>query len=198
MPLSVDGPAASRQANEHHQNRIPGVLIIEPKTFVERRASFLELYRADCHATGGVGRRFVQDLSRSTKGILRGLHFQNPKPQGKLVTVLRGSVLDVVVDVRRGSPTFGRHMSIELDDTNRRQCWIPRGLAHGFVVRSDTADFFYKCDEFYSPADEIALRWNDPALAIDWDCEAPMLSPRDSAGGSLAELESELPQYEPV
>jgi dTDP-4-dehydrorhamnose 3,5-epimerase len=177
---------------------IPGVLIIEPKTFVDRRGPFVELYQADCYATGGVGRRFVQDLSPSTKGILRGLNFQNPKPQGKLVTVLRGSVLDVVVDVRRGSPTFGRHVAIELDDANRRQCWIPRGLAHGFVVRSDAADFFYNCDEFYSPADEIVLRWNDPALAIDWDCEAPMLSPRDSAGRGLAELESEPPQYEPV
>ena len=178
---------------------IPGVLIIEPKTFVDRRGSFIELYQADRYAIGGVGHRFVQDnLSRSTKGILRGLHFQNPKPQGKLVTVLRGSVLDVVVDVRRGSPTFGRHVAIELDDTNLRQCWIPRGLAHGFVVRSDTADFFYKCDEFYSPADEIVLRWNDPALAIDWDCEAPVLSPRDRAGRGLAELESVLPQYEPA
>jgi dTDP-4-dehydrorhamnose 3,5-epimerase len=178
---------------------IRGVLIIEPKTFADGRGSFVELYQADRYATGGVDHRFVQDnFSRSTKGILRGLHFQNPKPQGKLVTVLRGSVLDVVVDVRRGSPTFGRHVAIELDDANRRQCWIPRGLAHGFVVRSDVADFFYKCDEFYSPTDEIVLRWNDPALAIDWDCEAPMLSPRDSAGRSLAELESVLPQYKPA
>ena len=139
---------------------IPGVLIIEPKTFVDRRGSFVELYQADRYATGGVGHRFVQEIFPPTKGILRGLNFQNPKRQGKLVTVQRGSVLDVVVDVRRGSPTFGRHVAIELDDANRRQCWIPRGLAHGFVVRSDTADFFYKCDEFYSPADEIVLRWN--------------------------------------
>ena len=111
---------------------------------------------------------------------------------------LRGAVLDVVVDVRRGSPSFGRHVAVELDDENRRQCWIPRGFAHGFLVRSDTADFFYKCDEVYSPADEIVLRWDDPALAIDWQCAAPVLSPRDREGRSLAQLDGLLPRYEPA
>jgi len=176
---------------------IPGLLIIEPKVLGDHRGFFMELYQADRYATSGAGRRFVQDnLSRSSKGVLRGLHFQNPRPQGKLVTVLRGSVLDVVVDVRRGSPTFGRHVAVALDDENRRQFWVPRGLAHGFVVQSDTADFLYKCDDFYSPGNEIVLRWNDPALGIDWGCDAPSVSARDGEGRSLAELEEFLPRYE--
>jgi dTDP-4-dehydrorhamnose 3,5-epimerase len=115
-----------------------------------------------------------------------------------LVTVLHGCALDVAVDVRLGSPTFGQHVVVELNDENRRQCWIPRGLAHGFIVRSETADLFYKCDDYYSPADEIVLQWNDPALSIDWDCDAPMLSARDSAGRSLAQLDGLLSRYEPV
>jgi dTDP-4-dehydrorhamnose 3,5-epimerase len=176
---------------------IPGVLIIEPQIYGDSRGFFIELYQAERYAARGVGDRFVQDnLSRSGKGTLRGLHFQNPKPQGKLVTVLRGAVLDIALDVRRGSPTFGRHVAVELNDENRRQCWIPRGFAHGFVVRSDSADFFYKCDEVYSPADERVLRWDDPALGIDWQCPAPTLSPRDRAGSSLAELDAVLPRYE--
>ncbi|MGH7489426.1 MAG: dTDP-4-dehydrorhamnose 3,5-epimerase, partial [bacterium] len=135
------------------QTAIPGVLIIEPKIFGDSRGFFLELYQAGRYAATGIGHSFVQDnLSRSGKAVLRGLHFQNPKPQGKLVTVLRGSVLDVAVDVRVGSPTFGASVCVELDDENRRQFWIPRGFAHGFVARSETADFFYKCDESHSPA----------------------------------------------
>jgi dTDP-4-dehydrorhamnose 3,5-epimerase len=178
---------------------IPEVLIIEPQAFGDSRGLFMELYQAERYAASGIGARFVQDnLSRSRKGTLRGLHFQNPRPQGKLVTVLRGAVLDVAVDVRRGSPTFGRHVAVELNDENRRQCWIPRGFAHGFVVSSDSADFFYKCDEVYSPGDEIVLRWDDPALAIDWQCPAPTLSPRDRAGKSLAQLDGVLPRYEPA
>jgi dTDP-4-dehydrorhamnose 3,5-epimerase len=128
--------------------------------------------------------------------VLRGLHFQIRKPQGKLVTVLRGSVLDVVVDVRIGSPSFGRHVAIELDDETRRQIWVPRGLAHGFLVLSESADFFYKCDELYSPTDEVVLRWNDPQLAIAWGCQSPKLSARDSAGRTLSELNELLPHYE--
>jgi len=178
---------------------IPGVLIIEPKIFGDARGFFVETFQADRYAAGGVAGPFVQDnLSRSARGTLRGLHFQNPKPQGKLVTVLRGAVRDVVVDVRVGSPTFGRHMAVDLDDDNRRQVWIPRGFAHGFVVRSESADFFYKCDELYSPADEKVLRWNDPALDIDWGVDAPLLSPRDSDGQSLGELAGLLPHFEPA
>jgi dTDP-4-dehydrorhamnose 3,5-epimerase len=178
------------------ETAIPGVLIIEPKLFGDARGFFTEMYQADRYAGSGIAPRFVQDnLSRSAQGVLRGLHFQNPKPQGKLVTVLRGAVLDVAVDVRAGSPTFGRHVAVELNEDNRRQFWVPRGFAHGFVVRSDTADFFYKCDEFYSPAEEMVLRWDDPQLGIDWHCEAPKVSARDSQGRSLAQLDGLLPRY---
>jgi len=177
--------------------KIPGVLIIEPKLFGDSRGFFTEIYQADRYAASGIGQRFVQDnLSRSVKGTLRGLHFQNPKSQGKLVTVLRGAVLDVAVDVRVGSPTFGQHARVELNDENRRQLWIPRGLAHGFVVQSDTADFFYKCDEFYSPTDEIVLRWDDPRLGIDWGYDSPLLSARDREGRGLAQLDGALPVFE--
>jgi dTDP-4-dehydrorhamnose 3,5-epimerase len=176
---------------------LPGVLIVEPKVFGDARGFFLETFQAQRYAQIGIGRHFVQDnLSRSARGVLRGLHFQNPKQQGKLVTVLRGAVLDVSVDVRRGSPTFGRHVAVELSEDNHRQVWIPRGLAHGFTVLSENADFFYKCDELYSPADELVLRWDDPALGIDWGCPSPQVSARDREGRTLAELADRLPGYE--
>jgi len=175
---------------------IPGVLIIEPTVFGDNRGFFTEIYQADRYGKSGIELRFVQDnLSRSVKDTLRGLHFQNPRPQGKLVTVLRGSVLDVVVDVRVGSPTFARHVMVQLNDENRHQLWVPRGFAHGFIVQSDTADFFYKCDEFYSPANEIVLRWNDPRLGINWSCESPLLSARDSEGRNLDQLNAKLPVF---
>ena len=180
------------------ETAIPGVLIMEPKLLGDARGFFLELYHAERYAASGIPARFVQDnLSRSTRGVLRGLHLQNPRQQGKLVTVLRGQVLDVVVDVRLGSPTFGAHLKVELDEDNRRQLWVPRGLAHGFIVRSESADFYYKCDDVHSPADELVLRWNDPQLAIDWGCDAPDLSQRDRDGASLAQLAPRLPRYEP-
>ena len=148
---------------------IPGVLIIEPKIFGDARGFFAETFQVKRYADIGIAQPFVQDnLSRSVRGTLRGLHFQHPKAQGKLVTVLRGAVRDVAVDVRVGSPTFGKHVAVDLDDENRRQFFVPRGFAHGFVVLSESADFFYKCDALYSPADERVLRWNDPALGIDW------------------------------
>ena len=176
---------------------IPDVLIIEPKLFGDDRGFFTELYQAERYAKNGIGQNFVQDnLSRSVRGTLRGLHFQNPNPQGKLVTILRGAVLDVAVDVRRGSPTFGEHVMVELNDENRRQFWIPAGLAHGFIVQSETADFFYKCDSFYSPSDEKVLLWNDPKLGINWGTNAPLLSPRDKEGRTLAQLTEYLPNYE--
>ena len=177
------------------ETAIPGVVVIEPKLFGDSRGFFMEMYHEERYA--GVTRRFVQDnLSRSTRGVLRGLHFQNPKPQGKLVMVLRGSVLDVAVDVRAGSPTFGRHVAIELSEENRRQLWVPRGFAHGFVVLSDTADFFYKCDEFYNPAGEFVLRWNDTQLGINWGCDSPTVSARDREGIPLTQLLGSLPRYE--
>jgi len=183
---------------------IPGVLIIEPKVFGDARGFFLETFHVKRYADIGIAQPFVQDnLSRSVRGSLRGLHFQHPGAQGKLVSVLRGAVLDVAVDVRVGSPTFGKHVAVDLDEENRRQVFVPRGFAHGFVVRSESADFFYKCDEVYSPADEKVLRWNDPALGIDWGLEElgikdPILSARDKEGQTLAEFAAMLPRFEPV
>jgi dTDP-4-dehydrorhamnose 3,5-epimerase len=185
------------------ETAIPGVLIIEPKIFGDARGFFLEAFQVDRYAASGIALPFVQDnLSRSVKGTLRGLHFQQHGPQGKLVTVLRGAVRDVAVDIRIGSPTFGKHVAVDLDDENRRQFWVPRGFAHGFVVRSDSADFLYKCDALYSPADERVLRFDDPVLGIDWGLDAsigaPLLSPRDRDGKTLAQLAGLLPRFEPA
>jgi dTDP-4-dehydrorhamnose 3,5-epimerase len=177
---------------------IPGVMIFEPKVFGDDRGFFLETFQVPRYLAHGLARPFVQDnLSRSRRGILRGLHIQNPRSQGKLVSVLRGRVLDVAVDVRQGSPTFGRHVAIELGDDTFRQVWIPRGFAHGFVVLSESADFFYRCDELYSPADEIVIRWDDPAIGIDWRTDAPTLAPRDANAPRLSEIDR-LPKYEKV
>jgi dTDP-4-dehydrorhamnose 3,5-epimerase len=174
---------------------VPELLIIDPKLFGDQRGFFLETYQSTRYAEHGISRPFVQDnLSRSAYGVLRGLHLQNPKTQGKLVSVLRGRVLDVAVDVRVGSPYFGRHFAVELSEDNRRQLWVPRGFAHGFVVLSETADFFYKCDEFYNPKDEIVVRWDDPAIGIKWGVESPSLATRDTAAPLLSEIEN-LPVY---
>ena len=174
---------------------LPEVLIIEPKLFGDQRGFFLETYQFERYAQSGVAQPFVQDnLSRSRHGVLRGLHLQNPGTQGKLVTALRGSVLDVAVDVRVGSPNFGRHVAVELNEENRRQLWVPRGFAHGFAVLSETADFFYKCDALYSPKDEISIRWNDPAIGIDWGLADPSLSPKDAGAPLLADVKN-LPRY---
>ena len=179
------------------ETAVPGVLIVEPDVFGDSRGFFMETYRVDRYTAAGISRSFVQDnLSRSSRGVLRGLHLQNPGPQGKLVTVLAGRVLDVAVDVRRGSPSFGQHVAVELTDENRRQLWIPRGFAHGFVVMSDTADFFYKCDAPYSRSNEIVVRWNDPALNIEWGIAEPFISKRDAAAPLLADV-ANLPVYEP-
>lgn len=175
---------------------IPGLLILTPKRFGDKRGFFTEIFNVGRYAELGISQPFVQDnLSRSGRGVLRGLHLQNPKCQAKLVNVIRGAVLDVAVDVRVGSPTFGRHVAVELSEENGRQLYIPRGFAHGFIVLSDFADFFYKCDEFYSPKDELAIRWNDPALAIDWRLANPILTPRDAEAPLLADVGG-LPSYE--
>ena len=177
---------------------IPEVLIIEPKLFGDQRGFFVETYQLRRYAEFGISRPFVQDnMSRSTYGVLRGLHLQNPSPQGKLVSVMRGSVLDVAVDVRVGSPNFGRHVAVELSEENRRQLWVPRGFAHGFVVLSETADCFYKCDDLYSPKDELVVRWDDAAIGIDWGLANPSLSPRDAAAPLLADVKN-LPIYRQI
>ncbi|HVX78615.1 MAG TPA: dTDP-4-dehydrorhamnose 3,5-epimerase [Bradyrhizobium sp.] len=177
------------------RTELPEVIIIEPKLFGDQRGFFLETYQFPRYVEHGVSRPFVQDnMSRSVYGVLRGLHLQNPLTQGKLVTALRGKVLDVAVDVRVGSPNFGRHVAVELSEVNRRQLWIPRGFAHGFVVLSESADFFYKCDDLYSPKDEVSIRWDDPAIGIDWGVEKPSLSAKDASAPLLTDVKN-LPVY---
>ena len=165
---------------------IPDVLIIEPKVFGDARGFFFESFnqRAFNEAVGQ-DVQFVQDNhSRSGKGVLRGLHYQVQNAQGKLVRVARGRVFDVAVDVRKGSPTFGQWAGVELSEDNQRQFWVPAGFAHGFVVLSDTADFLYKTTDYYAPAHERCIAWNDPTLAIAWPemGMAPILSAKDAAG----------------
>lgn len=162
---------------------IPDVRIIEPQVFGDDRGFFMETFQAQRYAEAGLPHLFVQDnYSRSVKGTLRGLHFQEPKPQGKLVQVLSGSVFDVAVDIRRGSPTFGKWVGVELSAMNKRQLWVPPGFAHGFCVLSDSADFHYKCTEFYAPENERSIAWNDPDLGISWPVTEPLLSKKDAAG----------------
>ena len=159
--------------------------------FGDQRGFFLETYQFARYVEHGIAKPFVQDnLSRSGYGVLRGLHLQSPSTQGKLVSAMRGRVLDVAVDVRVGSPHFGQHVAVELNEDNRRQLWVPRGFAHGFVVLSESADFFYKCDNLYSPAHEIVVRWDDPAIGIDWGVAHPQLSPRDAAAPRLADVKN--------
>lgn len=172
---------------------IAGVVLIEPKVFGDARGFFMETWREQQFADAGIDAHFVQDNhSRSTQWTLRGLHFQVQRPQGKLVRVTRGSVFDVVVDLRRGSSTFGRSWGAELSDDNHRMLWIPPGLAHGILVTSDTADFLYKCTDVYSQEHERTLAWNDPSLGIAWPLPsgiAPRLSAKDAAGKSFADIE---------
>jgi len=167
---------------------LPGLRIIELDSFGDARGSFMELFQARKYLDMGIDRPFVQDnLSRSVKDTLRGLHFQEPLPQGKLVQVLQGTVFDVAVDIRRGSPTFGRWFGLELSGENRRQLWIPPGFAHGFCVTSASADFFYKCTEYYAPEADRVLAWNDPAIGIRWPTRTPLLSKKDAAARPLSE-----------
>ena len=165
---------------------LPGVLILEPKVFGDERGFFCETWNRRGFAEVGIDVDFVQDNhSRSAQGILRGLHYQSQQPQGKLVRVVAGEVFDVAVDLRRSSPTFGRWVGVTLSAANRRMLWIPPGFAHGFYVSGESADFLYKCTDFYAPQHEVSIRWNDPALGIDWplvDGREPALSAKDAAG----------------
>ena len=162
---------------------IEGLKIIEPDVFHDERGYFFESYNAERYAAAGITTMFVQDNeSKSGFGVLRGLHFQKPPyAQSKLVRVVKGAVLDIAVDIRKGSPTFGQHVAVELNEDNHRQFFIPRGFAHGFVVLTDEAVFQYKCDNFYSPESECAIAWDDPALGIDWKVPADsiILSEKD-------------------
>jgi len=170
------------------QTALPGVLIIEPKVFGDARGFFIETFQAERYRDAGITLPFVQDNhSRSQRGVLRGLHFQRTKPQGKLVRVSRGAVYDVAVDIDPASPTCGHYVGVELSDDNHRQLWIPPGYAHGFCVLSEIADFEYKCTALYDPADEGGLIWNDPDVGIPWPIEAPRLSDKDMRNPTLRE-----------
>ncbi len=171
---------------------IPDVLIIEPKVFGDSRGFFFESFNAKNFASAtGLSVSFVQDnYSRSAKGVLRGLHYQVEQTQGKLVQVSQGSVFDVAVDIRKSSPTFGQWVGCELSDANHRQLWIPPGFAHGFMVLSESADFLYKTTDYYAPAYERCIAWNDPSICIDWPKNiTPLLSAKDQQGVSLAAAE---------
>jgi len=172
------------------KTRLDGVVIIDPKVFGDERGFFLESYQINRYRElAGIEQPFVQDNhSRSSKGVLRGLHFQVKNPQGKLVRVVRGEVYDVAVDVNPKSPTYGLYEGVILSETNKRQFWVPPGYAHGFVVLSDTADFEYKCTTFYDPADESGLLWNCPIVGIDWPIQNPILSAKDSVLPTLEQL----------
>ncbi|MQT42249.1 dTDP-4-dehydrorhamnose 3,5-epimerase [Pseudomonas sp. FSL R10-0765] len=171
------------------ETALAGVLIIEPKVFGDQRGFFLEGFQTERYRDAGITLPFVQDNhSRSQYGVLRGLHFQRTRPQGKLVSVSRGSVYDVAVDINPESPTCGQFVGIELNDENHRQLWIPPGYAHGFCVLSETADFHYKCTDLYYPEDEGGLIWNDPEVNIPWPVDAPKLSAKDQCNPTLLQL----------
>lgn len=178
------------------QTDIPGVLLFEPAVLSDYRGSFLEIYQEDRYRNAGIRERFVQDnYSRSIRHTLRGLHFQEPQAQGKLVMALEGTVYDVVVDIRKGSPSFGRWYGIELSGDNLRQMYIPPGCAHGFCVTSAAASFLYKCTAYYSPECDRGIQWNDPALGIQWPISEPILSPKDQGLPTLSAMDSDLPVY---
>jgi dTDP-4-dehydrorhamnose 3,5-epimerase len=168
---------------------LPGVVVIEPQVFGDARGFFYESYHEAKYREAGIDCRFVQtNVSRSARGVLRGLHYQWPNPQGKLVSVLEGEVYDVAVDIRRGSPTFGKSACVMLTAANHRHLWIPEGFAHGFCVVSEFATFTYQCTALYDPKADAGVRWNDAALAIDWPVAEPLLSDKDGKAPLLADV----------
>lgn len=175
------------------QTELNEVVIIEPKVFGDHRGFFMETWNASKFAANGLNMNFVQDNhSKSSQGILRGIHYQVKQQQGKLVRVTKGEVYDVAVDIRRSSPDFGRWVGVILSEDNKRELWVPPGFAHGFYVMSETAEFLYKCTDFYAPEHERTIRWDDPDLSITWPLingETPILSPKDAAGSSLKDTE---------
>jgi dTDP-4-dehydrorhamnose 3,5-epimerase len=174
------------------ETSLPGVLIIQPRVFGDARGFFLESWNRQSFANAGLTMDFVQDNhSRSARGVLRGLHYQLENPQGKLVRITQGAVFDVAVDIRRSSPHFGQWVGVDLSEDNHRMLWIPPGFAHGFLVRSETADFLYKCTSLYHATSDRSLRWNDPTIGIQWpDVDgSPFLSNKDEAAPLLADAE---------
>jgi dTDP-4-dehydrorhamnose 3,5-epimerase len=179
------------------QSAIPEVILVEPDVFGDTRGYFLETWHAVRYAEAGIDAQFVQDnRSRSGQGVLRGLHYQLNKPQGKLVSVSLGSVFDVAVDIRRGSPWFGQWVGAELNDSNHKQLYVPPGFAHGFCVLSESADFGYKCTEFYAPEDEHGILWNDPDIGIEWPGDGFQVSEKDTRNKLLKEMGEFLPVYQ--
>ncbi len=179
------------------ETKLPGVLIVDPDVFGDERGFFMETWNERRYKESGLPSDFVQDnLSFSRNGVLRGLHYQNPDQQGKLVYVLQGEVFDVAVDIRVGSPTFGEWTGAKLSAENKRQFYVPEGFAHGFVVLSDAALFAYKCTAFYNAQAEAGILWNDPEIGIEWPVEEPTLSDKDGAAPLLSEVpEERLPPY---
>ncbi len=180
------------------QTSLPGVVVIKPQVHEDPRGFFSETYRADTLATAGIHHNFVQDNhARSARGVLRGLHYQLQHPQAKLCRVAAGEVYDVALDIRLGSPTFGRWFGVTLSRENKLQIYLPPGFAHGYVVRSATADFLYKCSDYHVAADGYGVLWNDPALAIPWEAPSPILSAKDQTFLPLADIPRELlPRYQ--
>ena len=178
--------------------RLPGVCVIEPVVHGDARGYFFESFHAEKYKALGIDAQFVQsNVSRSAQGVLRGLHYQWPNPQGKLVSVLEGEVYDVAVDIRRGSPTFGQWEAAMLTADNHRQLWIPEGFAHGFCVVSDSATFMYQCTALYDPKADAGVRWNDAAIGIDWPVAEPLLSAKDQQSPFLADvLADKLPMFQ--
>lgn len=181
------------------QTPLSGVVVVKPVVHGDNRGFFMETYRADALQRAGIHDHLVQDNhSRSVRGVLRGLHYQLKKPQAKLCRVVSGEVFDVAVDVRLGSPTFGQWFGVTLSAENKLQIYVPRGFAHGYVVRSETADFLYKCSDYYDPSDDRGVLWSDPAIGIAWDVADPIVSAKDQQYLRLAEVPGEmLPRYQP-
>jgi dTDP-4-dehydrorhamnose 3,5-epimerase len=184
---------------EIFQTPLPGVVLLKPKVYEDARGFFMETYRADVLAAAGIHDKFVQDNhARSVRGVLRGLHYQLRHPQAKLCRVASGEVFDVAVDIRAGSPTFGQWYGATLSGENKLQIYLPPGFAHGYVVRSETVDFLYKCSDYHSAEDGHGVLWSDPQLAIPWDTSAPILADKDQHYAPLADVPRELlPRYIP-
>jgi dTDP-4-dehydrorhamnose 3,5-epimerase len=176
--------------------QLQGVIVVEPRVFRDERGFFVETFRVDSYGLAGIMDTFCQDnQSRSSRGTIRGLHAQKQYPQGKLVRVLSGSIVDVVVDIRRGSPTYLKWISVELSAENFRQIYVPPGYAHGICIVSEYADVAYKCTAYYDATDELRIAWNDPAIGVDWPVEKPILSVKDQEARPVAELTDLLPVY---
>ena len=178
------------------ETSLPGVLLLEPRVFRDERGFFIETFSTREIEGSGIPGDFVQDNhSRSSRGVLRGLHYQLNNPQGKLVHVARGSIFDVAADIRIGSPTFGKWFGTELNDENLHSLWVPPGFAHGFYVLSDVADVIYKCTALYEGSDDRGVLWNDPLIGIDWPDKNPLVSPKDAGHQALSESRTDLPRF---